>query len=251
MKEPRNDKRFVERLRSRVSEAIIKYRQIEAGDKVLVGLSGGKDSMALLDTLVNRRRIMPFDFELTAVHIDLTTIPYETDREYLQAFCDEREVPFLYVENEVLVEPKKANKSPCFYCSWNRRKSLFAYALKHKYTKVALGHHLDDAVETLLMNMSYHGEFSSLPGKLKMFDGALHLIRPLLLVTDRELMRYSEIIDYRPLVRNCPFETVTMRNDAKEIIAQLSKINPKVKFNLFKSMENVNEEYLPLGLSRD
>ncbi len=242
---PKNDKRFVEKIRSKVSEAIIKYDQINPGDNILVGLSGGKDSMALLDVLVNRKRILPFDFKLTAVHIDITTIPYETDRTYLQAFCDEREVAFIYVENDVVVEAKKANKSPCFYCSWNRRKSLFAYALQNNYSKLALGHHLDDAVETLLMNMTYHGEMSSLPGKLSMFDGKLHLIRPLLLLTDAELRRYSTIIGYRPLVRNCPFENITMRNDAGEIIRQLSKINPKAKFNLFRAMENINQDYLP------
>ena len=78
-----------------------------------------------------------------------------------------------------------------------------------------------------------------------MFDNKLELIRPLLLLTDRELMRYSEVIGYRPLVRNCPFENITQRTDVKAIMQQFSKINPKAKFNIFKAMENINKEYLP------
>ena len=234
----------MEKARSKVGEALHKYKMVEENDNILVGLSGGKDSTGLLDALVNRRRLIPFDFNITAIHINVTTIPYETDKEYLQRFCEERGVEFIYEENDVSIDIKPGQK-PCFYCSWARRKSLFSYAVQHGFNKVALGHHLDDAVETLLMNMTYHGEFSSLPAKLSMFDGQLHLIRPLLLLTDRELIRYAEITGYKPLVRNCPYENITQRNEMREILKSFSKINPKAKFNLFRSMTNINREYLP------
>ena len=120
--EKRNDKKFTEKVRKKVGEALYKYQLLQDGDKILVGLSGGKDSMGLLDTLVNRRKIIPFDFEITAIHIDLSNIPYETDKEYLQDFCNQREVEFIYEENDILIDSKKENQAPCFYCSWNRRK---------------------------------------------------------------------------------------------------------------------------------
>jgi tRNA(Ile)-lysidine synthase TilS/MesJ len=104
---------------------------------------------------------------------------------------------------------------------------------------------MDDAVETLMINMAYHGHISSLPGKLKMFDGAMYLIRPLILLTDKDTREFANIRNFTKLKQTCPFEDITKRTTARKLIEQLEAIHPKAKFNLFNSMGNIDEEYLP------
>jgi len=138
------------------------HSMITEGDHVLVGLSGGKDSMILLEALVERKRALPFDFKLTAAHIEALGIGYKIDREKLTRFCENLSVPLHYRTIEPDLE-KDASKAACFICSWSRRKELFKLTKELKCNKLALGHHRNDAVETLLLNMIYHGSISSLP----------------------------------------------------------------------------------------
>lgn len=238
------DKRFLERSRSKITKAIEDYSLINDGDTIVVGVSGGKDSMALIDILANRRLFSPLKYQIKAVHIQLTDVPYYTDDQYLKTFCESRGVEF-----ELLVDEQKIiqeGKQPCFYCAWNRRKLLFEYTAKNNYQKIALGHHKDDVVETLLMNMIQHGEFSAFPVKLKMFDGQFELIRPLIYTTNKELERYTQLIGYKPLPYDCEYVATNRREQIKTLVQQMYEITPEAVSNIFKSMQNIDFKHLPL-----
>lgn len=241
--EQRRKKQFL-KLSRKVGKTLQEYDMIEKDDRVLVGLSGGKDSMILLETLADRRRHLPFNFELEAVHVSATNIGYEMDTGYLQTFCDELNVSLHLEEIEVdlTIDSKK---TPCFICSWNRRKRIFELTKELDCNKVALGHHKDDAIQTVLMNMIFHGSISSLPQKLSMFDGRIRLIRPLLFIPENELTSYANLREFRKQEKSCPYEGSTNRETIEQLIREIDKIYPNARRNIFRSMDNIYEEYLP------
>jgi len=238
------ERKFLERVRTKTGEAIHRYGLIEEGDNILVGLSGGKDSLALLDILSFRRRRLTVHFNLQAAYIHIRGIPYQSDTVYLSDFCSERDIAFHYREGEVDLS-RKPKKQPCFICSWTRRRELFHLAGELGCNKVALGHHMDDMIETLLLNMIYHGAFSTMPPKLPMFKGKICIIRPFVLVTNRELERYAAIRHYRLQNINCPYADQTRRTQVRQMIGEMIKVNRLAKKNLFKSMTNIEPGYLP------
>jgi len=239
----KSDKRFIEKIRTKVSKALTDYQLIQPNDTIVVGVSGGKDSMALLDILANRQKFSEIPFQIAGVHIQLTDVPYHTDSAYLKDFCESRKIPFQLIKDDtkILVE----NKQPCFYCAWNRRRLLFEFAVKNNYQKVAFGHHKDDLVETLLMNMIQHGELSAFPVKLSMFDNALEIIRPLIYTTNKELQRYIDLIGYQPLPYDCQFAETNRREKIKQIIQQFYSIHPAAVDNIFKSLSHIDSKHLP------
>ena len=238
------DKKFLHKIIVTSGKAINQYKMIEADDRILVAVSGGKDSLSLLDILNERRKYLPIDYDLHAIHVITDDVPYEIDKAFLRDFCNERNVTLHLVTTHAGIK-EKPDKKPCFTCSWNRRKQLFAFARKNGFKKIALGHHLDDAIETLLMNMLMHGNISSIPGKLRMFDGDIELIRPLILCTDKEMQEYARIKQFVSLKKECPYEDHTMRTTTRQMINRFEKLNPQARINLFKSMANIDKEYLP------
>jgi len=238
------DKGFLRKVISLSGKAISRYQMIEDGDKILVAVSGGKDSLSLLDILAERRRFIPIDYELHAIHIVTDDVPYEIDIEYLKELCNQLNVTPHIIRTHAGIEEKEGKK-PCFTCSWNRRKELFDFARKNNFKKIAFGHHMDDAIETLIMNMMMHGNISSIPGKLSMFDGDIQVIRPLLLLTNEQMRRYAQIKNFVSLKKECPYEDHTLRNKARNFIHQMEHLNPHARLNLFKSMGNIDLEYLP------
>jgi tRNA 2-thiocytidine biosynthesis protein TtcA len=227
-----------------VGKAIQKYHLIEEGDRILVGLSGGKDSMVLLETLAGRLQYHPLKFELAAIHISLKSQPYSIDLEYLESFAEQLHVPFIHKVIDVdLFESESSN--PCFICSWNRRKALFETAQELGYNKLALGHHMDDAIETLLMNMAFQSSISSMPPILRMFDGRLIIIRPLTLLSEEEVREFAVIKNFRREIKTCTYEKDSKRKDIKKLIGQLSGLIPNVRSNIYASMTNIQQEYLP------
>ncbi len=237
-------KRHIEFVNNKVAKAVMDYALIDNGDKVLVAVSGGKDSLVLLEALATFRKYKLVDFYLEAIHIDVEDVPFGINKESLVSMCTSLDVKinFLGIESDMKNRGKKA---PCFVCSWHRRKALFSYAKKNGFQKLALGHHMDDAVETLLINMAYHGNISSLPAKLSMFDGVINLIRPLILLTDKDTREFANIREFPEQEESCPFEDTTKRTTARELIKQLEAIHPKAAKNLFRSMGNIDLEYLP------
>ena len=236
--------RHIEHIKNMTAKAIHQYQMIENGDKVLAAVSGGKDSLVMLEALAAFIRYKRVNFSLEAIHIDVKDVGYLVDHDFLKNHADQLGIKIHFKTIEAGIE-NRGKKAPCFVCSWHRRKTLFEFAKSNGFRKLALGHHLDDAVETLLINMAYHGHISSLPGKLKMFDGAMFLIRPLILLTDKDTKEYANIRKFPQLKKPCPYEDITKRTTSRKLIEQLETIHPKAKFNLFQAMKNIDREYLP------
>lgn len=218
---------------------------VEAGDHILVGISGGKDSMILLQTLAERKRSIPFEFKITAAHVEATGIGYHINKNELNKFCDTLGIPIHYLEIAPDFEKEPA-KAPCFICSWQRRKELFNLTRKLGCNKLALGHHRKDAIETLLLNMIYHGSISSLPYTLRMFDGRVMLIRPLMDVDEPLLREYADLQNLVRIEKSCPHENQTRRKSIESLLSQIESIHPTGPLNMFRSMGKIFEEYLPV-----
>ena len=235
---------LMRRIGQRFNKGVVKYRLIDDGDKILVGLSGGKDSLALLELLAKRSRILKPKFSVVAVHVSMTNIPYQADLDYLRNYAEEFGVPFIHYETSF--DPSTdTRKSPCFLCSWNRRKALFTVAKEQGCNKIALGHHMDDILETLLMNITFQGAFSTMPPKLVMKKFDMTIIRPMCMVHESDLEEMAVVRNFRKQIKNCPYETQSNRTDMKGVLKQLETLNPEARYSLWGSMTNVQEELLP------
>ena len=238
------EEKTIRRIERRFNKGVVQYGLIEEGDKILIGLSGGKDSLALVELLGKRARIYKPRFSVVAVHVVMKNIPYQSDAEYLKAHCEAYGIPF--VQYETSFDPSTdMRKSPCFLCSWNRRKALFTVAKEYGCNKIALGHHMDDILETLLMNIIYQGAFSTMPPRLVMKKFDMTIIRPMCLVHEADLIELAALRNYRKQVKNCPYESQSSRSDMKGILRQLEAMNPEARYSLWGSMTNIQEDLLP------
>ncbi|CDD32853.1 pP-loop family protein [Bacteroides sp. CAG:714] len=237
--------KLMRRIEQRFMKGIVQYGLIEEGDKILVGLSGGKDSLALLELLARRSRIYKPRFSVVAVHVVMTNIAYESDMDYLRTYAEGLGVPF--VRYETSFDPSTDNrKSPCFLCSWNRRKALFTVAKEQGCNKIALGHHMDDILETLLMNMTFQGAFSTMPPRLVMRKFDMTIIRPMCLVHESDLVEMAALRGYRKQIKSCPYEKDSHRSEMKDVLKRLEAMNPEARFSLWSSMNNVQADLLPV-----
>ncbi|MDL2282889.1 tRNA 2-thiocytidine(32) synthetase TtcA [Odoribacter sp. OttesenSCG-928-G04] len=239
----KREKVFFREFFRKVGKAIFDYEMIDNGDTVLVGVSGGKDSLALLEVLALRGRDKKYDYKVKAAHIAVENVSYEVDEEYVRSFCEKLGVELIHRTIDAGV--KEGSKKPaCFVCSWNRRKALFEIAKESGCNKLALGHHRDDAIESLLMSMMFNGTIASMPPKLSMFEGTFTLIRPLIYMSNEETSQFAAFREFKKQKKNCPYEQATNRKAVHELIAQMEKLSPHVRGNLFAAMGNVQKEYL-------
>lgn len=232
------------RLTKRFHKACADYGLIVDGDHVLVGLSGGKDSLALVELLGRRAQIHVPRFKVTAVHVRVKQRDYHSDVSYLEEFCARARVPFIVRDTEI-GEAKGKAKDPCFLCSWYRRKVLFEVAQDLGCNKIALGHHKDDLVETLVLNLVFQGSVATIPPLLQMEKMPIQMIRPLCLIEEKDLIRYAELSDYQKQTKLCPLEKASSRADVKELIKHLEALNPNVRDSIWGAMENIKDGYLP------
>lgn len=239
------NEKYCETVRKTVGKAVNRYGLINGGDRVAVALSGGKDSFVLLETLADRRRFIPVHYDVLAVHVKIENIPYEMDRDFFESLCAKLEVPFQYRTMRVPVEGEEL--SPCFLCSWHRRKELFRFAAEERCNRIAFGHHMDDSIETLVLNMVYQGSISTMPPKLSMFKGEFDIIRPLMLLSDYEVARYAKIRGFPGQKADCPYGADSKREEIRTLLKQVYRMHRGAKKNLFRSMQNVQREYLPNG----
>lgn len=238
-------KKIIQRLQNITDLTIKKYNLIEPNDNIIVGVSGGLDSMVLLEILATKRKYYPFNFNLKAVYVQLENLPYKIKYQYLSDFCQNLNVDLEIVSKQITIKEELLKTNPCFICSWNRRKTLFEFTKDKTYNKIALGHHLDDALTTLFMNMVYHSSLSSLPYKLRMFQGRIHLIRPLLPLTKNQIEEYSLARNIAPIDKKCLYHNKTKREIIMQIINEIEKLHPNFKRNIFNSLSNIYHEYLP------
>lgn len=235
------------RLTKRFHKACADYGLIADGDHILIGLSGGKDSLALVEMLGRRAQVYVPRFRVTAVHVRVKERDYHSDVQYLEDFCARVRVPLIIRDTEISeVEGDRAKeKDPCFLCSWYRRKVLFDVAKELGCNKIALGHHKDDLIETLLMNLIFQGSVSTIPPLLQMEKMPIQMIRPLCLIEEKDLVRYAELSEYEKQIKLCPLEKVSNRATMKELLKQLEELNPNVRDSIWSAMENIKEGYLP------
>lgn len=242
-------KRLQAKLTKRFHKACVDYGLIADGDHILIGLSGGKDSLALVELLGKRAQVYVPRFRVTALHVRVRERAYSSDTHALENFCKAYGVPLLVKDTEIGEMPQEGNsgkpKDPCFLCSWYRRKVLFDTAQELGCNKIALGHHKDDIVETLLLNLIYQGAFATMPPLLQMEKMPLQVIRPLCLLEEKDLHRYAELCDYPRQTKLCPFEKASSRAEVKEMLATLERLNPNVRDSIWGAMENVKTDYLP------
>lgn len=234
-------KRNIER---RFNKALKDYKMLSDNDRILVALSGGKDSLALLELLAARSRIYKPRINIIAAHIRLKNIKYLSDDKILKDFCNNHGVEFHLIESEFDASADK-RKSPCFLCSWNRRKALFSLAQELECNKLALGHNMDDFLETMLMNITFQGAFSAMAPTMVMKKFPLTIIRPLCLVNENDLETFAIMSEYPQQIKRCPHEKKSNREQMKQLLKQLEKMNPEARYNLWGSMSNIQTELLP------
>ena len=229
------------RLRQRFVRAFATYDMLSDGDRVLVGLSGGSDSLCLLELLVWRSRIQHPHFEVEAVHVRMSNIAYSTSTDYLQHFCDELGVRLHVIETSFEVGGDVADlrrqKQPCFLCSWNRRKQMFNLAQQLHCNKLALGHHQDDMLHTCLMNLFFQGRFDTMPARLTMKKMPLTIIRPLCLEEETDIKHYAELRGYEPQQKRCPYEHDSHRTAIRQLYEQAEHLNPEVRFSIWNALK--------------
>jgi tRNA 2-thiocytidine biosynthesis protein TtcA len=224
-----------------IGGVVADYDIINEGDKIMVAVSGGKDSLALLDLLLYRRTFAPVNFELMAVYVDMSMPGFPVDT--LVDFFESREVQY-HIE-KVDLQGLTWDKMNCYWCSWNRRKALFLLAERTGFNKIAFGHHLDDIVETILMNQFLHAEISAMRPYQEMFGGKLKLIRPLAYAEEREIIAMAQERGYPQIdKKKCPLHEKSQRLVMRRWLAPIAKEYPAVKKNIMNSLKNINKEYL-------
>ena len=235
-------RRLEHRLKERFVKAMAAYHLIEDDDKILVGLSGGKDSLLLTELLAKRAQIQHPRFTVEAIHVRMENIHYETDTSYLQQFCDHLGVKLHVRTTRFEVDgTSRKQKQPCFLCSWNRRKQLFNLAQELGFNKIALGHHQDDIIHTALMNLTFQAHFATMPVRLKMRKMPLTIIRPLCLIPESDIKTYAEMQGYEKQQKRCPYETNSHRTDMKQVYERLEELNPEVRYNIWGALEADNK----------
>lgn len=223
------------RLKERLVKAMATYRLIEDDDRILVGLSGGKDSLCLLELLSLRQKIQHPRFELEAIHVRMGNIKYETDLSYLESFTQSLGVP-LHVRTTQFDPSTDKRRSPCFLCSWYRRKIFFNVAQELGCNKIALGHHQDDILHTTLMGLFYQGQFGSMPALLQMRKMPLAIIRPLCMEKEEDLQAYAQMRGYQKQVKHCPYEHASHRHEIKKLFEQIETVNPEARSCIWRAL---------------
>ena len=224
-------------LRRRVGQALARWAMISPEDRVLVGLSGGKDSLVLLHALSDLRRRSPVKFELAACTVGLTGM----DTSSLADYCAARGVPYTVLEQPIMeIIEERGERSPCSFCANMRRGRLCAWAAEQGFNKLALGHSLDDAVETFFMNLLRAGRARSFLPAVPMSRTGVTVIRPLVLSTEAAIIDEARRLELPILGTSCPYAGHTERQNVRERIAQLRKDVPDLYSKVLNALENLS-----------
>jgi len=237
------------RIAKKVTRAITDHNLVENGDRIMVGLSGGKDSWALIQILDVLRRRAPIDFSIVAVNIDSGYEGYEHHK--LTETCAARGWE-LHVEHtqigETIEDILDSTDTPCSLCARLRRGALYRLATSVGATKIALGHHADDFIETLLLNIFFQGSIKAMPARLVSDNGEHVVIRPLAYVLESEARAYAKESDLPIIGCCCPAcgDLSLQRQRMKRLVAQLEVEHPNVRNSIMKALGNVAMRHLPV-----
>jgi len=235
------------RVKRRLGRALADYRMTDDGDTLLVALSGGKDSFALLHILETRKKWIPITYRLRPVHVALgeNEDQLRLERLYEQTAALGLELEVLESDIAARLKNMDLPESSCFHCSRWKRKLLFDLAAAENIAKIAFGHHRDDILETALLNLFYGSSFSTMRPYQELFSGDLTIIRPLAYLEEKDIVAYCRLYDLPVDSPRCSFQSANSRREAmKELLTNLEKDNPKVKDSLFHALGNVRSEYL-------
>jgi len=234
------------RIRRNVGNAITDYNMIEENDVVMACMSGGKDSFAMLDILIGLQKVAPIKFEVIAVNLDQKQPGFP--EHILPAYLDSLNIPYYIVDKDtysVVKEKIPEGKTTCGLCSRLRRGTLYSFAEKIGATKIALGHHMDDIVETLFLNMFHGARMKAMPPKLRSDDGRNVVIRPLTYCREKDLIAYAEQKDFPIIPCNlCGSQENLQRQSIKAMLTEWDKKTPGRVESVFKSLQNVSPSQL-------
>lgn len=226
---------FVMRFIKQVGRTINNHQMIKDGDRILLSVSGGKDSLALALALSVRRFWLPISYSLEALMINWIEHPITTEaKEELHRYFDALQIPLTIVD-EVQYPTSFKGEFNCYLCSRNRRRVLFDYADKHNISLIAMGHHLDDLVETTLLNLTTRGTFSTMLPIQEFFKGKLHIIRPMIEVHERHIKKISEEYQFPTVKPVCPHDSTNIRSKIKPIIQTIAHLDRDAREHIFKA----------------
>lgn len=234
------------KLRGKVGKAIADYTMIEESDVVMAAISGGKDSFAMLDILLMLQKVAPVKFKIIAVNLDQKQpgFPEHILPEYFELL----DIPYYIVDKDtysIVKEKVPEGKTTCSLCSRLRRGTLYSFAEEIGATKIALGHHMDDIVETLFLNMFHGARLKSMPPKLRSDDGRNTIIRPLAYCREKDLIQFTEFRGYPIIPCNlCGSQENLQRQNIKAMLSGWDKVSPNRIENIFKSLKNVSPSQL-------
>ncbi|MFP4036778.1 MAG: ATP-binding protein [Desulfobacteraceae bacterium] len=225
--------------------ALHRWKMISGGDRIMVAVSGGKDSLALLWLLRERLARVPVDYELTAVHVDPGFGADSAAR--TAAWFEENGFVYRVIRSDFgpRAHGPENRENPCFLCSRLRRKALFEKAAELGCSKIAFGHHKDDVIETLFVNIFYGASISTMKPVQTFFNGEVTVIRPLYLVDESLVERYSREMGWPEIDLGCPSAGSTKRKEVRDMLRSFYRRNRKIKGNIFHALSNVREDYLP------
>lgn len=241
----------LQQLLSFTRKAVDEYQMIEAGDKIAVGISGGKDSLTLLYALAGLRRFYPKPFDLIAITVDLGYEKFHTEK--IEALCQELDVPYHVVKTDIariLFEERKES-NPCSLCAKMRKGALNEAVKKLGCNKVAYAHHKDDIVETMILSLIFEGRFHSFSPKSYLDRMDLTVIRPMMYVNEAEVIGFQRKYELPVEKSRCPVDGLTKRQYAKDLIHQLELDHPGAKQRMFTAIINGNIEGWPVRLTRE
>ena len=245
----------LQKMLSITRKGVEKYKMIKDGDKIAVGVSGGKDSLVLLKTLAEFRRFSPYKYDLIAITIDLNFKNNPTDYTPIIEFCKEIDVPYVIEKTDIgeIVFDVRKETNPCSLCSKMRKGALYDVAVKNGCNKVAIGHHADDLIDTFLLSLLFEGRLSTFAPKSYLSKTDLVLIRPMIMLTEGEVSSFAKTL---PVVKSkCPMDKNTKREYAKEIVSSIGKDVKNVRemvytalthperYNLFDKFEKEIDEF--------
>ncbi|MFH1148732.1 MAG: ATP-binding protein [Pseudomonadota bacterium] len=227
-----------------VGRAMHKYSLLDAGDHIAVAVSGGKDSLSLLYILNEWKKKTPFEYRLSAIHIDLGFDG--PGAVAIGEFCDNLGIPYRLEKTDygIRAHGPENKENPCFLCSRLRRKRLFELAHKFGANKLALGHNKDDMIETLFLNIFYSGAISTMVPRQSLFTGLITVIRPLAFADAERIEAFARRLSFPEIENLCPSSNDSRRKEVREILQSLYRNNKKVKGNILHALSNVRRDYL-------
>jgi tRNA 2-thiocytidine biosynthesis protein TtcA len=236
---------FVDKeLKRLAGKAIHNQQMIRDGDHVMVAVSGGKDSLALLWLLRDRIKRIPIEYKITAVHVD-PGFGADSAR-HMKSFFSDHGFDYRVLESDIgpQAHGPKNRENPCFLCSRLRRKLLFELAEEIGCSRIAFGHHKDDLIETFFLNVFYGASISTMLPVQELFRGKLIVIRPLYLIDEDLLARFAQSMEWPEIRLGCPTAGSSKREEIKDMLRQFYRSNKKIKGNIFHALQNVNPEYM-------